>query len=511
MEKCAHRETTQWSINAGRCMFHISFAYHPVAIANWCDVGRVTVTIDMLPDVALLEIFDCYMDLFRENKDDEITAYKWSILVHVCQKWRSVIFGSPRRLDLQLFCSDTTPVKETLAVWPRLPIIIEQCNPQARMDNIIVALEHNDRVCRIDMVVPNSQWEEVFAQMQQPFPALTDLSIQSNEWWKDGPLENKIPSVVPELFLGGSAPGLQYLNLIRVPFPGLPKLLLSAAGLVSLRLWKIPHSGYISPKAMVRCLSTLPRLEDLLLEFKYPLYHPLRESRHPYPAPTRPALPALTCFQFEGASEYLDDLVARIDAPLLDSLHITFFHQLIFDTPQLAQFVARTPNIQPHVKASIDFSDWYVQVTSVPTRTHPAFELGITRRQPDWQRLSLTQVCGSSFREAFIATVEHLYIHDCSAYWPSDIEDSEWPAILRLFAAVKCFYLSWGLMSRIAPALQELAGEVLPSLQKLFLTDLRPSLPVQGTIKEFVAARQLAGHPIAVSPWDGTDLIEKNE
>ena len=195
-------------------MFHISFAYHPVAIANWCDVGRVPVTIDMLPDVALLEIFDCYMDLFRENKDDEITAYKWSILVHVCQKWRSVIFGSPRRLDLQLFCSDTTPVKETLAVWPPLPIIIEQCNLQARMDNIIVALEHNDRVCRIDMVVPNSQWKEVLAQMQQPFPALTDLSIQSNEWWKDGPLENKIPSVVSESFLGGSAPGLQYLNLI---------------------------------------------------------------------------------------------------------------------------------------------------------------------------------------------------------------------------------------------------------------------------------------------------------
>ncbi|KAI0275883.1 hypothetical protein BGY98DRAFT_748482 [Russula aff. rugulosa BPL654] len=278
MEKCAHRETTQWSINAGRCR----------------------VTIDMLPDVALLEIFDCYMDLFRENKDDEITAYKWSILVHVCQKWRSVIFGSPRRLDLQLFCSDTTPVKETLAVWPPLPIIIEQCNPQARMDNIIVALEHNDRVCRIDMVVPNSQWEEVFAQMQQPFPALTDLSIQSNEWWKDGPLENKIPSVVPESFLGGSAPGLQYLNLIRVPFPGLPKLLLSAAGLVSLRLWKIPHSGYISPKAMVRCLSTLPRLEDLLLEFKYPLYHPLRESRHPYPAPTRrPSLLSLV-FSLKG-------------------------------------------------------------------------------------------------------------------------------------------------------------------------------------------------------------------
>ena len=76
--------------------------------------------------------------------------------------------------------------------------------------------------------------------------------------------------------------------------------------------------------------------------------------------------------------------------------------------------------------------------------------------------------------------------------------------ILRLFTAVKCLYLSEGLMSLIAPALQELAGEALPSLQNLFLNGLHPSVPVEGATRRFVIARQLACHRIAVSPWDGT-------
>ena len=174
-EKRAHCETRRWSPNAGRCLFHISIAYHPATVADWYNVGRVTV--DMLPDVALLEIFDCYMDQVREGKDDGVTAEAWYTLVHVCQKWRTVGFGSPRRLDLRLFCTGTTPVKETLAVWPPLPIVINgygygQATP---MDNIMLALEHNDRVCQIVLYdMTNSQLEEALAAMQQP---LTELTI----------------------------------------------------------------------------------------------------------------------------------------------------------------------------------------------------------------------------------------------------------------------------------------------------------------------------------------------
>ena len=49
----------------------------------------------------------------------------WQLLVHVCRRWRNVVFGSPRRLNLQLRCTHETPVKDKLDVWPSLPLIIK--------------------------------------------------------------------------------------------------------------------------------------------------------------------------------------------------------------------------------------------------------------------------------------------------------------------------------------------------------------------------------------------------
>jgi hypothetical protein len=381
---------------------YVCLLRNTATVADWCGVGRMT--IDMLPDVALSEIFDCYVNQARKEEGDWRKIQAWRALVHVCRKWRTIVLESPHRLDLRLFCKDKTPVKETLAVWPPLPIVIGHYGQPRQMDNIIVALEHSDRVCQIRLGVTNSQLEEVLPAMEQPFPALTDLAIWCRKY---GLLEDETRPVVPESFLGGSAPRLQHLYLYRVPFPGLPKLLLSATGLVTLRIFETPHSGYFSPEPMVRCLSALTRLERLWLEFESPLSCPDRESQRPHP-PTRSALPALTFFRFKGVSEYLDDLLARIDAPLFNSLDIEFFHQLIFDTPQLTQFVARTPNIEPPVDAHIvfKFSDRYVEVKS--PRTFPGkFVLRISCRQSDWQLSSLTQVCRSSFPEAFISTVEH--------------------------------------------------------------------------------------------------------
>ena len=468
-------------------------------VADPYDVGRVT--IDMLPDVALLEIFDCYVNQAREEEkpyynDDQrsLTIHAWHTLVHVCRKWRTIVLGSPRRLDLRLFCKDTTPVKDTMAVWPPLPIVVGQFYPKRQsMGNIIAALEHNDRVCDIRFWhLTSSGLEEVLAAMQQPFPALTHLVMLLKD-------QDETPPVVPESSLGGFAPRLQELWFQHFSFPGLPTLLLSATGLVNLHLSRIPHSGYISPEAMVCCLSTLTRLKELSLGFKSPLSRPVRR---PHP-PTRSILLTLTFFRFQGVSEYLEDLVARIDAPLLNRFEIKFFHQLIFDTPQLAQFLAHTPNTRLPVEVHILFSDRSVEVRS--PRSFPRdFSLGISCRQPDWQLSSLSQVCSLPFPEAFISTVEYLYIHEGKLgprlRWQDDIEDSQWLEVLHPFTAVKYLYLSWEFTRRMAHALQELAGEVLPSLQHLILEDLHTSGgPVQRAIGKFVVARQLA-----VSHWDRT-------
>jgi hypothetical protein len=44
--------------------------------------------------------------------------------------------------------------------------------------------------------------------------------------------------------------------------------------------------------------------------------------------------------------------------------------------------------------------------------------------------------------------------------------------------------------------------EVLPAPQTLFLEETPLSEPVQENIGKFVSARQLSGHPIAVSRWE---------
>jgi hypothetical protein len=58
--------------------------------------------------------------------DEDGLNEDWQILVHVCQKWRYVVFRSPLHLNLRIVCSPETPVREKLALWPPLPLIIEQ-------------------------------------------------------------------------------------------------------------------------------------------------------------------------------------------------------------------------------------------------------------------------------------------------------------------------------------------------------------------------------------------------
>jgi hypothetical protein len=50
---------------------------------------------------------------------------------------------------------------------------------------------------------------------------------------------------------------------------------------------------------------------------------------------------------------------------------------------------------------------------------------------------------------------------------------------------------------------------VLPSLQTLFLDRTPPLGPDQEAIGQLVAARQLAGSPIAVSRWEYEDVQDE--
>jgi hypothetical protein len=91
--------------------------------------------------------------------------------------------------------------------------------------------------------------------------------------------------------------------------------------------------------------------------------------------------------------------------------------------------------------------------------------------------------------------------------WQDDIESNQWLELLHPFTDVKDLFLCQKYARRIAPALQELIGEgakeVLPSLQSIHLWGLQMSGVVPKLIEQFVTARHVSGHPIAVIPWDG--------
>jgi hypothetical protein len=193
----------------------------------------------------------------------------------------------------------------------------------------------------------------------------------------------------------------------------------------------------------------------------------------------------------------LEDLVARIHTPLLDSLQIKFFHQLIFDTPQLTWFIGCTPKLEARQEARIDISYSGISV-AVPGVVGKGLRLEISCTPSDWQLSSLAQICGSSFPPALISTLEHLYICDdehSRLRWQDDIENSQWLELLWPFTAVKNLHLSREFTPRIVPALQELVEEgmteVLPALLCICLEEEDPSGPIQDTISQFLTARDL--------------------
>ena len=282
---------------------------------------------------------------------------------------------------------------------------------------------------------------------------------------------------------------------------------------------RLPDSGYISPETLVTCLAVLASLKSLIIQFLIPISDPNRGRRYPRP-PTRTALSAFTRFKFQGPSEYLEDFVAMIDAPLLDSIHITCMpisEESIFNLSQLGQFMGRTATFQELNEAHVFFDCDEVEVNALPPEpahwqilnARPKFRISCEFSVLELR--SVARILAWFFPSIY--TVEHLHVYYPDYLvtdWINAVESAQRLEIFRPFTAVKNLYLCHELAQCVAPALQELVGDpesvanVLPALESIFLEDLEPSRPVQEAIGQFVAARRLSGHPVAVSPWNRT-------
>ena len=446
--------------------------------------------IDTLYDDVLLEIFGfCMYDNF-----DWGHQCAWLQLVHVCRRWRCLIFASPRHLDLRLFCTPRRLLND-LAIWPEFPIVIKAYEtPQPQdVDNIIAVLEQPDRVCKISVEGVTRPLLEKFAKIKTPFPALKELTLASSG--EDFP-------PIPDSFMGGFAPRLRGLWLWGLSFPSLPKLLSSAADLVNLTLWGFPHSDHTSPEAMVTCLSMLANLKSFSLGFQSPRFLDNKEIREL----PRTILPSLASLFFRGDSDYLKDFMSRIDTPLLNRLSIEFLDQLESDVPLFRRLISHSTTFKaPHL-ADIAFSQPDVKITLFHGKGmvgHRAPRLHVSRRPLDWQQLSLVQFYNSCFPP--FPTLERLCIYEVrplNLEWQQGAESIQWLELLNPFPSVKDLELSAKLAQLVAPALgaltEEGVTEVLPALQNIFIEGPRASESVQESIEKFISARQLFGRPVTV-------------
>ena len=465
-------------------------------------MAQPDVTIDMLQDDVLLEIFDFYRNLVIESDG----MWNWQKLLHICRRWRYLVLASPRRLDLQIECDRRTPTRKVLDIWPPFPISIHSCPSSMEgtrgNHNIFAALQRCNRISRIDFrFITCTEVEQFAAAMDEPFPVLTDICIHMLIKGSTDMAE------LPGSFLGGSAPRLQSFVLEGVAFPALPNLVLSATHFDSLHLIDIPHAGYIPPEVMVTFLLPLHTLDRLVVGFTSPESRPLQTSP---PPSTRALLPSLTHFQFSGASEYLVDFIARIDTPMLNGLQMTFFSDNIANISQLHKFIDRTDGLKPFIQAEVYFCSWEVQASF---KSHANIGLNIACEALDAPLSSMIRL----FEQfpSIPSGVEQLELNDgpwdeliflVEQEWETDLADPLWQQLLSPFVSVKSLYVSQGLVPIIESVLEKLTGEcvitALPSLDNLFLEGSESSGFIENFMESLVSKRQLSGHPIIVQRWE---------
>ena len=149
----------------------------------------------------------------------------------------------------------------------------------------------------------------------------------------------------------------------------------------------------------------------------------------------------------EGDTEYLDDFVARIHAPHLNNLDVTFFYRNEFDIPQFIQLTSRTPTLEALEKAYVIFEfDGAAVKLSSQKPGYGELKVEVLCRGLTWRVSFLKQFCTSYLP---LSTLVDLHIYgDLDPRPWDDIENIQWLEVLHPFTVVRYLCLSRGLGRR---------------------------------------------------------------
>ena len=474
------------------------------------------VSIHVLDDDSLLNIFDLYRPFFLGEDEDGFNhliggselwhqGRWWYGLSHVCQRWRNLTLGSASHLSLSLVCTNGTPVENMLAHSPPLPLTVDYRSEDGITaedeEGLLLALEQRHRVRHLRLISPVQNLRKLVMAIEEEFPILEYLIIFP-------PPDPGTALMLPETL---QAPYLRHLALSGFANPIRPRLHPTVASLVTLFLIITHQSAYFQPNVLLQWISFMPQLESLEIGFSFPV--PNRDIERQLtrtPITTHITLPNLRFFRFWGVSAYLEAVVCRTTTPRLEKLRIQLFEQLTFSVPSLPQFVTTTENLK-FDDAQIILKDRgiHVQMFSREADTYP-FVVMIDCWHLDWQICSVTQIC--SALNQVLSAVEYLFlgheVHSRSSEEHNKIDRIEWRNLLRSFSNVKTLRFEDGLVEELSRCLrsvdEELPLELLPELQQLTYSG---SGNPGDAFASFIDARQRAGRPVALVHYNSSPSL----
>ncbi len=411
-------------------------------------------TIVNLPPEILEEIFVFYrQDAIALSRG---RPWEWHRLTHVCQTWRSIILHPTNRLGLQLFCTNGTPVRNTLPCWPDLPIVMRYGvfpgpNPLAAADveDIVAALQQPSRLRTIQLTVT--------------IPLLEKLA--TTKW------EPKLVTKTRERF-----PELEHLELTT-------------------------QTGYIPPEDLIITLAPMTRLQMLHVHFLSPTSHSdTKES--PYTPPEPANLRFLKHFEFHGDIEYLEQLSDGIFAPA-KYIYITYFNDLDFSIPKLVEFLGRAETPSFRVEATVHYSGTDISITFSQQETPCRLGFRIPCRQFDWQMSSITEI-SNQLLPSITPSVQQLDIYTSPPFLDGhdDMDHSLFLDLFRIFNNMERLRVTKEIQSHVAHALRGAAADELPNMREFYVEGHDDFASVQTVLAPFITARRRSNRPISVDPWE---------
>jgi hypothetical protein len=266
----------------------------------------------------------------------------------------------------------------------------------------------------------------------------------------------------------------------------------SSKNLVDLRLHEFLYLSHSLLEALTDALSEMAQLRSLSLHYLSTAKHFTTPPSYREPV----VLPALTCLNFQGRTEHLEDLITRIDTPLLRQIEVRFLNEFNFDLSKLRPFIDQTH--KSHRRADILVSELASSISLSRPGEPTCLKLQFPHRSLSDHLSLVAQICAQF--SAFLYNVEDLLIGVTrNSRWGERFDNEQWLEALNSFRRVKWFQVVGNLSTDMVHALDTRREAVLPALHKLYIPQPTPRhAPLTGAVVSFMSSRQLSGHPIAV-------------